>query len=358
MSIHQSKGLEFPVVALADLVKKFNTQDQHGEIIFDERFGLCPRVKPPQTERRYSSLPHWLARRHQHREQAGEELRLLYVAMTRARDTLILSGSLTEKKWTELWQEKTSVTSHKILSAKSYADWLGLWFAQQPDASLENQGELPHLRWQIVDDTQLVEAKGKDRNQKSEVQLPALDDATLRNLRDKLTWQYGFGAATEQTAKSSVTVLRRQAADELDDEAEQIFPAKRSIRTSLSAAGTGTAHHKFLQYVALEAVGSSGALEAEAERLEREKILSADERMVLDLPAIAAFWGFRRRKKNSAGGVQCPARAAVHGQVRSGRIVENHRKQNAARFKRRIHRRARRGRSGRSAAEGDLAGGF
>ncbi|HSY75029.1 MAG TPA: UvrD-helicase domain-containing protein, partial [Dongiaceae bacterium] len=79
MSIHQSKGLEFPIVAIADLSKSFNMQDFHGEIIFDEEFGLCPKVKPPTSGRRYPSLPHWLAQQHQRREQAGEELRLLYV---------------------------------------------------------------------------------------------------------------------------------------------------------------------------------------------------------------------------------------------------------------------------------------
>ena len=99
MSIHQSKGLEFPVVVVADLAKAFNEQDLNGEIILDGQFGLCPRVQPPQTGGRYPSLPHWLAQRRQRRELRGEELRLLYVAMTRARDTLILSGAVTEKKW-------------------------------------------------------------------------------------------------------------------------------------------------------------------------------------------------------------------------------------------------------------------
>ena len=92
MSIHQSKGLEFPVVVVADLAKAFNEQDLRGEIILDGEFGLCPRVQPPQTGARYPSLPHWLAQRRQRRELRGEELRLLYVAMTRARDTLILTG--------------------------------------------------------------------------------------------------------------------------------------------------------------------------------------------------------------------------------------------------------------------------
>ncbi len=319
MSIHQSKGLEFPVVAIADLSKNFNTQDQRGEIIFDEEFGLCPRVKPPQTGRRYSSLPHWLAQRHQRREQAGEELRLLYVAMTRARDTLILTGSVTEKKWETLWTDAGAITSQKILAAKSYADWLGLWFGQQQIQNSkfkiqnEREGELPNLHWRIVEDAELANGWGETPGEptlmdgqdgsrgRSPHQLDVPDDAAMRRLRETLAWQYGFGAATERAAKSSVTALRRQAADELDDEAEPVFSfqpsAGRLARTltpsqnqKLSAADMGTAHHKFLQHVSLENGGGMAALAAEADRLEQEKVISADERSVLDLKAVAAFW--------------------------------------------------------------------
>ena len=170
MSIHQSKGLEFPVVVVADLAKAFNEQDLRGEIILDGEFGLCPRVQPPQTGGRYPSLPHWLAQRRQRRELRGEELRLLYVAMTRARDTLILSGGITEKKWRETWNEPAAITLRKIAGAKSFADWLGLWFANQvqsPSAFAKlrrdekskvqggMEGELPDLRWRIVDDAEL-----------------------------------------------------------------------------------------------------------------------------------------------------------------------------------------------------------
>ena len=299
MSIHQSKGLEFPVVAIADLAKPFNTQDLRSEIIFDEELGLCPRVKPPHTGRRYSSLPHWLAQRHQRREQAGEELRLLYVALTRARDTLILTGSVTEKKWAEAWQAAGTITPSKILAAKSYADWLGLWFAQQPGASAERQGELPRLRWRIAADAELAGEKVESKNPKAAAEFPEVDAATLRKLRENLTWHYGFNAATERAAKASVTALRRQAADELDDEAEPVFTPSKFTATNrpsaignqpLNAADTGTAHHKFLQHVSLEKTGDLAALAAEAGRLEQEKILSAAERAVLDLPAVAAFW--------------------------------------------------------------------
>src|SRR6185295_7418926 len=93
MSIHQSKGLDFPVVVVADLGKRFNFDDLKERLILDEQYGLCPKVKPPHTARVYPSLPYWLAQRRQRRETLGEELRLFYVATTRARDLLILTGT-------------------------------------------------------------------------------------------------------------------------------------------------------------------------------------------------------------------------------------------------------------------------
>jgi len=295
MSIHQSKGLEFPVVALADLAKTFNTQDRRAEIIFDETYGLCPRVKPPQTGRRYPSLPHWLAQQHQRREQAGEELRLLYVALTRARDTLILTGSVTEKKWETQWGLAEPITAQNILAATSYADWIGLWFAQQNCATTGMAGEAPHLRWRLAEETELTGAPASAMGLKPEP--PALDDETRQRLQSVLAWHYGFAVATEYKAKTSVTALRRQAAEILDDEAQPLFPAAPVARwellggsSDLSAADIGTAHHTFLQHIRLEKTTNAPSLLEEAERLTAENLLSAAESRALDLAAIAAFW--------------------------------------------------------------------
>ena len=114
-----------------------------------------------------------------------------------------------------------------------------------------------------------------------------------------LSWEYPHRAATKKAAKSSVTTLRREA-EAGDEEAEPVFaersfrrPARRSasVRTSkLSAAETGSAHHKFLQHLALANADDVAALKAEAARLEREKVLSPAEVAALDLEAIGAFW--------------------------------------------------------------------
>jgi ATP-dependent helicase/nuclease subunit A len=295
MSIHQSKGLEFPVVAVADLAKNFNTQDLRGEIIFDAEFGLCSQVNPPKTGGRYPSLPFWLAQKKQRRELCGEELRLLYVAMTRARDNLILTGGVTGKKWETLWAETGAVTPQKILAAKSYADWLGLWFANQVQSGRE--GELPNLRWRIADDAELAVENAECGMRNAETELPALDEEAKSKLQKTLEWQYEFDAATKRAAKSSVTALRHQAADESEDEAEQIFPLRRNVRTKLSAADAGTATHKFLQHFNFNSAETLKSLEAEAERLVREKVLSADERAALVLENVAAFWNSRAGEK-------------------------------------------------------------
>ncbi|MDR3456636.1 MAG: UvrD-helicase domain-containing protein [Verrucomicrobiae bacterium] len=297
MSIHQSKGLEFPVVVLADLAKSFNEQDLRGEIIFDEAFGLCPKVKPPASGRRYPSLPHWLARRRQQRELRGEEIRLLYVALTRARDNLILTVSLTEKTWTTVWNEPQPVTTPQIAGAKSFADWLALWFRNQPlQTPPPAEGEFEHLRWRLVGDETLVEQTAV-AGPAMEAAANAPDLRASEKLRNMLAWNYPFQAATERKAKSSVTQLRREA-EELADEAEPLLPAKpfnppapkrkpAAGDRRLSASEIGAAHHKFLQHVRLE---KTDALAAESERLEREGYLTADECAVLDLDALAAFW--------------------------------------------------------------------
>ncbi|HXE42324.1 MAG TPA: UvrD-helicase domain-containing protein [Candidatus Baltobacteraceae bacterium] len=300
MSIHQSKGLEFPVVALADLAKQFNEQDLRGEIILDERFGLCPRVKPPKAGGRYPSLSYWLAQKNQRRELRGEEFRLLYVALTRARDNLILCGSISQKKWDSVWTKPNLVTVQSIVSAKSYADWLALWFKVQGSefAAEDREGELSHLRWRIIDDTELALEKMEDAK-RTTAKLPILDEKTKQKLQKTLEWQYEFAAATKRAAKSSVTVLRREANAELDEESEQAFANRKSQITNhkLSAIDAGLAHHKFLQHFKFESSKDFKSLEAEAKRLETESYLSADERAALDLKNLGAFWNSPEGRK-------------------------------------------------------------
>ena len=291
ISIHQSKGCEFPVVVVADLGKPFNYQDLRAEIILDERFGLCPQVKPPDTGARYPSLAHWLVRQRQKRELLGEELRLLYVAMTRARDKLILTGSMPQTRWDALPALWPQITPRALLDARSCADWLRLWLAQ-------DQNETEKLcACHELEDENLREDPGETTSAPDALQLaPGLDAATLDELRTKLAWNYPFEPATLRAAKTSVTGLRRQVEEEVAEEADSLFvpPQPRTLRTKpvgkLSAAEIGTAHHKFLEHVVLAHAASRAGLQAEAQRLTGAQRLTIEEAGALDLVALERFW--------------------------------------------------------------------
>jgi ATP-dependent helicase/nuclease subunit A len=299
MSIHQSKGLEFPVVAVADLGKPFNLADLRAEIILDEKYGVCPQIKPPHSGQRYPSLPWWLARRRQRRKLQGEELRLLYVAMTRARDTLILSGTVSAKKFAGGGQEGAGVNAAALTDAGSYMDWIAAWSAVTGAYPAPPAGENAWWRWSIYDDLdgRLVDAEARAAVASPAPLVAESDDASWQQLRRRLAWQYPNAAATVLPAKTTVTALRRRLADET--EAEEMFgrepgsgqfKSQRRRRTGLSATEIGQAHHTFLQQVAMEKVGNIEELRQEAERLAAEGTLSAEETACLDFEALANFW--------------------------------------------------------------------
>ncbi|MDB6122937.1 MAG: ATP-dependent deoxyribonuclease subunit, partial [Pedosphaera sp.] len=303
MSIHQSKGLEFPVVVVADLGKLFNTADLRADIILDEKYGLCPQVKPPHTGQRYPSLPYWLARQRQKQEMLGEELRLLYVALTRARDTLILTGSISEKSLNKRWQETSDLTTATLLAATNYLDWIAVWCTKTAATLLQgSSGKNEWLRWTIYnDDKNLMGTTTTVPVDEAESGMQ-IDAASWKELQRRLAWLYPHTAATHEPAKTSVSALRRRLAEDIDAEARPLFEKaqKFKIQSSkvgsqndagrLSATEIGTAHHTFLQLVSLEHVGDVEGLKREAERMELNRLLLPEEVRELDFNALAAFW--------------------------------------------------------------------
>ncbi len=288
MSIHQSKGLEFPIVVVADLGKKFNLEDLKQRIIIDEKFGLSPQIKPPETSQFYPSLPHWLAARRQKRELLGEEMRLLYVAVTRAAQRLILAGSASAKSFEERWPERArrGLCDSDIASSNTYLDWIGSWLALSADVASPSSNSL--LSWTIYDEDLPPTA-----NDSLADPAPEEPDITPET-RNRLNWQYPFKAETQLPAKASVSLLRKQISED-EEESFPIFrfdmPSRRSVSTGrLTAAEIGSAHHAFLESLSLDNAQSIAHLRAEANRLSHAKKLTPAEAASLDFEALAAFW--------------------------------------------------------------------
>lgn len=298
MSIHQSKGLEFPIVAVPDLAKPFNTTDLKSDIFLSEAYGLCSQVRPPQSRRKYPSLPLWLARRNERRELLGEELRLLYVAITRARDRLILSATIGPKSLQTFQTPAPSQGMASLLGARSCADWLGYWAGNDCPIGNDPLGVTGCLAWRIhtqpAADTFKPDSKtGTDAPDAGDSTEPAFPSADLIR---KLDWSYPHAAATIEPAKSSVSILRRRFPDDAESPVHQFVHYKQAsgedstAASPLRAADRGNAHHAFLEFVSLERPSDADFLREECSRLVEEGKLTSCEAEVLDFDGIAAFW--------------------------------------------------------------------
>ena len=299
LTIHASKGLEFPVVVLAGMGGRFNLRDLSGDVLLDEDSGLCPKIFPPHTRSKYPSLAHWSAAQRERRALLGEELRLLYVAMTRARDALLLVGTATKKDEFERWQTASPLTDQALLKAGNYLDWLRLWFANgtqanASDLSVEGANQL--LRWKFWQPSDPGFALDEARALSSATQTPAPTPEQLAQIQRTLAAQYAHEAAVMEPAKTTVTALRRRVADETDDEARRFFQPTSRISLApksdakLTAAEIGTAHHTFLQFVSLQRTATELDLRNEAAQMERAGALTSEQVAALDFAALTAFW--------------------------------------------------------------------
>jgi ATP-dependent helicase/nuclease subunit A len=313
MSIHQSKGLEFPVVVLAGLGTRFNTRDLQAEPLRDEEYGLCLLNRSEDGQTTWPSLPYALARNHLRREQQGEELRLLYVGMTRACDRLILAGSATPRQmaqWAGSAQEDMSDRS--LLRARCALDWFGPWlerFCGVPDWLGQGQGRRGEFAWRIGIPPLAAEGDAEPQ--------PSWLEVTERELLAAVRQcdlSYEWTAATLEPAKASVSALRRRAAGASEERehawlsASASSPAKPKERPSvaassgLTAAERGTAHHRFLQGVDLALTNSAEELREEANRMRTSGELTAGEAACLDFGALASFWASELGQRIRAAG--------------------------------------------------------
>ncbi|HVU99988.1 MAG TPA: UvrD-helicase domain-containing protein, partial [Verrucomicrobiae bacterium] len=301
MSIHQSKGLEFPIVLLGNVSGQFNFQELRAAILLDEEYGLCSSVQPPESARTYPSLALWLAKKRQKRELFGEELRLLYVAMTRARDKLLLTGSIRGRKLEELRDEESAPEPAPLARARCSLDWLLPWLRRQAGSEgLPDAGERGAFQWEFHDDSYLagINLPSVDAVPAEPVAAEA-DLASWKKTMERIEWRYPFLAATGRPAKSSVSALRRWAAEEADGESPRAVTPRRQLTSpggrrktkgEISAKDLGTLHHEFLQHVSLDQTDTTVKLRAESERLMAAGLFSPEDARHLDLDAIAAFW--------------------------------------------------------------------
>lgn len=301
MSIHKSKGLEFPVVILGNLSAAFNREDLNAPVLTDPELGVGCHVVDPERRIRYPSAAWWAIALRTRRENLSEELRLLYVAMTRARDRLIMlyTSSGLEKRLTELARD-AALPRSPYLSRRVSAmgDWVLIRALTRTEAGALHEialrpetVELSEVPWLVqVHQGVIHETAPQIREGTREEELPP-------DLRQRLRYAYPHKAATQAASKLTATQMKGRA---MDQEAAENSPVQRrhsapaypDFREKGPLAGkeAGTATHLAMQFLCYACCGTEEGLRRELERLVREEFLTERQAEAVAVPKILAFF--------------------------------------------------------------------
>ena len=286
MSIHKSKGLEFPVVILASTGKKFNMQDLNTPILIHQDIGFGMKFIDSEKKIEYNTLSREAIRISSRVETISEEMRVLYVALTRAKEKLIITGmskdlnkSLNEKKkMLDMYKKSdfAQVSLDNLESIKepelkinrnlvgkyiSYLDWLELVYEYNKERGINNVLELhTYKKADLVKEMKEAENETVDMakviQEKAKENLVFGDGGKKQEITDKLQWKYKYIASSKIPTKTSVTKLKELEENEEHDINELIEMAKNKEKQSVKL----TAKPKFMEQTQALTAAQKGTL--------------------------------------------------------------------------------------------------
>ncbi len=303
MSIHRSKGLEFPIVILADLNKSFNGTDLQTPVLVHPQLGLGPLYIDLDRHIRYPTIARGAVAGRVSREMRAEEMRVLYVGMTRAKEKLILVSAMQSaaKKLQRLTAlSALPVPPETVDGAGSMAEWLLLPLLRRWEAApLRLLAELEEGGWAPLEDTpwqiQIHDGALYDGLPcPSEEEQAAAPSDCLPVDREALGFVYPYQTACTTPTKLTATQLKGRekdkeiAEDTIQPYVHHEFAAPRFLsgKKPMGPEARGTAVHLVMQYVDLR---GKTAVEETVEDLVKRRLLTAEQAQAVDLTAIRRF---------------------------------------------------------------------
>ena len=300
MSVHHSKGLEFPVVFLCDTSKRFNTQDLRSNMLLHSQLGFACCARDFVTRKQYPTVPMEALKLELQRSMLSEEMRILYVALTRAKEKLIITSVQNdlEKKlsgYVNALTERGTVSPYVARSASSYADWILMSLVFHPDFTRlcidlgcmpEDVITLPACRFQPVlaeIHDQQEEQAGEQLTFSEEPQQPLVEQ-----IRALCSDSYPDRQAREIVTKLSVSQVVHHGEGGFSEVPFSKEPAFLKEEGALSGAQRGTALHTFMSCA--DHAHAQQDLEGEIERMTYEHYLTAQEAQSLDRRAISRYY--------------------------------------------------------------------
>ena len=301
MTIHRSKGLQFPVVFVGDTARHFNLSDTYQPVLLHREYGAGLRLRPEQGDLYKTAAYTALANAHA-QETRSEQMRLLYVALTRAQDMLILTIPLGMTKTGNPFARAAAFLAAGAgetlnRQANSFADWLRAALLVHPFGGplrrLAGDLELPFVFTESEITVSVQEAGPEPEASGQEPEQPAAvpaDPALVAGLQEGFAWHYPAAELAAVPAKVSVTSIVHKA-----EQTTLERPAFLS-RDGLTAAEMGTALHAFLEHAdfsALAAAKAAGGLEkailAERQRQVDRQLVAPEIAEKLDVSRIRRF---------------------------------------------------------------------
>ena len=288
MTVHRSKGLEFPVVFVANTSHQFNQSDAIRPVLTHSRLGVGVMLRAGSTAKRYKTLPYAALAQAIRTETLSEEMRVLYVALTRAQDALIITIPLKKAasslKTPALCAHAEATGPEAMQGMSSWAGWLLTAVLLHPssDALWAYTGLLPHYLPTRMPLTIKVLPAPEAAPAPEPAPAPAPDEALLDTLRQSFAWRSPRAPLQKIPAKVSVSAVAHAARPVALER-----PAFLQ-KTGMTGAERGTAIHAFMQSVPFD--GTAPDLDAEVQRQIDARLLDAGLADKLDLDRVRPFF--------------------------------------------------------------------
>lgn len=318
MSVHKSKGLEFPVVIMCGMNKKFNRTDGSKSILKHRLYGLAPKYVNPDERIFRETFPRMAIKNIIKKENLSEEMRVLYVAMTRAVDRLIMIGTVDnfETKMKK-WRKGPSI--YNIYMEESYLDWICSCLFGKKDENfvmnaVNDEKFIYHVEcchgntnltsdWNIrrvtLPQISMTEEQGQKIKESMLAEINNFknnEDLNLKNeIERRLNYKYAFSKSVNIPTKLSVTDIKVMRQEKIESVKYKIpmlrdIPQFKEDEKDFTKAEIGTVVHFVMQHLELDKELSREGINVQVEEMVYKKLLSEKEASVVDERKIEEFF--------------------------------------------------------------------
>ena len=292
MTIHKSKGLEFPVCFIASCEKKYSDMSLREDLLIANESGIG--IRNSEGRAKFNTLPRIAASLEIKKAEHSEELRVLYVALTRPKEKLIILSASEDwgkelSKIASCIRTEMLIDPFKVIGFRNYSECILSALIRHPDAhALRNAAGIDSsicIPCAALLKTQIISGEFEEAETSAEAETAMPDEAILNEIDERLSYVYPYAALEGVVAKRIASKLD---AEEIGGE---YFASRRPAfvgKDRLTPAQRGTATHRFMQFADYKSAKND--IGDELHRLVSEGMLTEREGSVVDLGAISKFF--------------------------------------------------------------------